>query len=97
MTLAVISNFDRRLYTVFEHLALRTYFERIVISSEVGAEKPDPYIFQQALGRRCASPRQKPSTSATTRNAIGAPKRLACMYFGSNDQRDTLRDLIRDG
>lgn len=49
LALAVISNFDRRLYAVFEHLQLSTFFEHIVISSEVGVDKPDPFIFQRAL------------------------------------------------
>ena len=47
--LAVISNFDRRLYPVLEHLQLAAYFERVIISSEIGADKPDPFIFQYAL------------------------------------------------
>ena len=49
LKLGVISNFDRRLYAVFEHLGLTPYFERIIVSSEVGADKPDPAIFRYAL------------------------------------------------
>lgn len=47
--LGVVSNFDRRLRPVLDHLALTAYFRRIIISSEVGADKPDPAIFQHAL------------------------------------------------
>ncbi len=47
----LISNFDRRLYTILDHLSLREFFDAIVISSEVGADKPDPAIFQAALAR----------------------------------------------
>jgi putative hydrolase of the HAD superfamily len=49
LKLGVISNFDRRLYPIFDQLGLSPYFERIIISSEVGADKPDPRIFRQAL------------------------------------------------
>ena len=47
--LAVISNFDRRLRPVLADLGLADFFEAMVISSEVGADKPDPRIFEHAL------------------------------------------------
>jgi putative hydrolase of the HAD superfamily len=47
--LGIISNFDARLRTVLGHLGIAELFEVVVISSEVGADKPDPWIFQRAL------------------------------------------------
>jgi putative hydrolase of the HAD superfamily len=47
--LGIISNFDRRLRMILEHLDLRRFFDPIVISSEVGADKPHPWIFSEAL------------------------------------------------
>ncbi len=47
--LAVISNFDRRLYAVLDELGLRPFFDAVIVSSEVGADKPDPRIFEHAL------------------------------------------------
>ena len=47
--LAVISNFDKRLRRVLEDLGLSERFEKIIISSEVGCEKPDPEIFRRAV------------------------------------------------
>jgi putative hydrolase of the HAD superfamily len=49
--LAVISNFDGRLRAILGHLGLAETFDPLVISSEAGADKPDPWIFQQALAR----------------------------------------------
>ncbi len=49
--LGVVSNFDRRLRTVLTDLGLTEFFEDIVISSEVGVDKPDPRIFRHALTR----------------------------------------------
>jgi putative hydrolase of the HAD superfamily len=49
VTLAMLSNFDTRLYRVLDALALRQYFSSITISTEVGAAKPAAQIFQQAL------------------------------------------------
>ena len=47
--LGIISNFDRRLRLIIDELGIAPLFKHIVISSEVGADKPDPWIFQEAL------------------------------------------------
>ncbi len=47
--LAIVSNFDSRIYGVLEALDLRDYFSEITISTEVGAAKPNPKIFTDAL------------------------------------------------
>jgi putative hydrolase of the HAD superfamily len=47
--LAVISNFDGRLRFILQHLGISNYFSHIFISSEFGADKPDPEIFRRAL------------------------------------------------
>ncbi|WP_019499695.1 HAD-IA family hydrolase [Pseudanabaena sp. PCC 6802] len=49
--LGVISNFDSRLYPVLEALQLSHFFDSITISTEVGAAKPDPVIFQAGLSK----------------------------------------------
>jgi putative hydrolase of the HAD superfamily len=56
--LGLISNFDRRLYEVLEHLGIRDRFEYIVISSEVGSDKPAPRIFLEAARRFGVDPEQ---------------------------------------
>lgn len=47
--LAVISNFDGRLRMILEHLGLSQFFSHVFLSSELGADKPDPEIFRRAL------------------------------------------------
>ena len=47
--LAVVSNFDGRLRVILEHLAISKFFRHIFISSELGADKPDPFIYRRAL------------------------------------------------
>lgn len=47
--LAVISNFDRRLRAILEHLGIASFFDHVFLSSEVGADKPDPEIYRRAL------------------------------------------------
>ncbi len=47
--LAVISNFDGRLRMILEQLGISKFFRHVFVSSELGADKPDPEIFRRAL------------------------------------------------
>lgn len=47
--LLVLSNFDRRLRSILQGHDLTRFFEAVIISSEVGAAKPHPRMFQAAL------------------------------------------------
>lgn len=54
--LGVISNFDGRLRPILANLGLSDFFDPIIISSEAGADKPDPWIFQRALALTGVAP-----------------------------------------
>jgi putative hydrolase of the HAD superfamily len=56
--LAVVSNFDGRLRMIFEHLAVSRFFSHIFLSSELGADKPDPEIYRRALKLSGARPEE---------------------------------------
>ena len=47
--LGVITNFDGRFRAIAEQLGIARHFRHLVISSEVGADKPELRIFQRAL------------------------------------------------
>ncbi|KAK9063569.1 hypothetical protein SSX86_017439 [Deinandra increscens subsp. villosa] len=47
--LAVVSNFDTRLRKLLQDLDIIDVFDAVIISSEVGYEKPDAKIFETAL------------------------------------------------
>jgi putative hydrolase of the HAD superfamily len=47
--LGIISNFDLRLYEILKHVGVSGLFEHVVVSSQVGADKPSPRIFEEAL------------------------------------------------
>jgi putative hydrolase of the HAD superfamily len=49
LKLAVVSNFDQRLHQLLERLELLPLLDAVVVSSQVGAAKPDPLPFQRAL------------------------------------------------
>ena len=49
--LGVISNFDSRLHAILVQLGITHFFEHVIVSSEVGADKPSARIFEEALDR----------------------------------------------
>ena len=51
LRLGVITNWDPSARVLLERLGLAGYFEHMIVSSEVGCEKPDPRIFEIALDR----------------------------------------------
>lgn len=54
--LAIVSNFDSRLYAVLEALELSQWFASVTISTHVGSAKPEPAIFEAALANHGCSP-----------------------------------------
>jgi putative hydrolase of the HAD superfamily len=49
--LAIVSNFDQRLHGILRELALRDFFEEVVIPVDCGAAKPQRAIFDACLAR----------------------------------------------
>jgi len=47
----LLSNFDKDMNPLFRELSLESYLDFAVTSKEVGADKPNPLIFQTALQR----------------------------------------------
>ena len=47
--LAIISNWDHRLFSIVKQLGLSDYFEQVTASSVVGTAKPGKRIFEAAL------------------------------------------------
>ncbi|MGW2183411.1 HAD-IA family hydrolase [Streptomyces sp. NPDC001732] len=56
--LALVSNFDRWLRDVLDGTGLTGLFDTVVISSEVGLEKPRPEIFALACERLARPPQE---------------------------------------
>lgn len=56
LRLAVVSNWDRRLAGILPGLGLDRFFDAVLISAEVGVEKPHPEIFHAALRRLAVEP-----------------------------------------
>jgi putative hydrolase of the HAD superfamily len=56
--LAIISNFDSRLYPVLKALGLADWFGSVTLSTQVGAPKPEAKIFNLALAKHQYLPTQ---------------------------------------
>ncbi len=58
LRLGIISNFDSRLADVLHACELNQFFDSVHISTQVGAAKPDPAIFQAAIEHHAIEPHQ---------------------------------------
>ena len=56
--MGIISNASHKLPAGLKRLGIESYFETVTYSYAVGAEKPDPRIFQAALESMGIQPRQ---------------------------------------
>lgn len=54
--LGVVSNFDSRIHSVLAALDLSPFFTSVTISTEVGAAKPSPKVFEAALAKHNCPP-----------------------------------------
>jgi len=92
--LAVISNFDGRLRMILEQLGVSKFFPHVFISSELGADKPDPEIFQRALKVIQLAPNHvlhvgdDPERDWKAASATGVP------IFKLERDKSSLRDLL---
>ena len=93
LKLAVVSNFDRRLHAVLAHLDLTRFFAQVVISSEVGIDKPDPAIFQRALDALNAQPAEAVHVGDDPKRDWGAGA-AGLQVFELQRPGNSLRDLI---
>jgi HAD superfamily hydrolase (TIGR01549 family) len=99
--LGVITNFDGRFRTIADQLGISRHFRHVVISSEVGADKPEPFIFQRALeiaGVTAAEALHAGDDPvADWQGAAGAGLRVFRLDRPGNSLRELLDELIPVG
>ena len=92
--LAVISNFDGRLRVILEHLGISKFFAHVFLSSEVGADKPDPEIYRRALRLSGVRPDETlPVGDDPIRDWQGAAL-AGLSIFRLERPQNSLRDLV---
>jgi putative hydrolase of the HAD superfamily len=93
-SLAVISNFDGRLRVILEQFGVSKYFRHIFVSSEIGADKPDPLIYRRAVQLSGITPNEclyagdDPDYDWKAAAAAGLP------VFQLDRKKNSLRDLL---
>jgi putative hydrolase of the HAD superfamily len=92
--LAVVSNFDGRLRFILQHLGISNYFSYIFISSELGADKPDPEIFRRALKIMYLNADEVLHVGDDLERDWKAAKAAGLLVFRLDRPRNSLRDLL---
>ena len=93
--LAVVSNFDGRLRMIFQHLAISKYFRHVFLSSELGADKPDPWIYERALEISGLAPNEVLHVGDDPERDWAAASSAGLEVFRLNRPQNSLRDLMR--
>ena len=93
--LAVISNFDGRLRFILQHLGISNYFSYIFISSELGADKPDPEIFRRALKIMQLNADEVLHVGDDPERDWKAAAAAGLLVFRLDRSRNSLRDLLK--
>jgi putative hydrolase of the HAD superfamily len=91
--LSVISNFDQRLHKILVYLEIAPYFQHVFISSEVGADKPDPEIYRRALKIIEMQPDQVLHVGDDPKRDWEAAAAAGLHVFKLDRARNSLRDL----
>jgi len=92
--LAVISNFDGRLRLILQNLGISKYFAHVFISSELGADKPDPEIFRRALKEMHLDADEVLHVGDDPERDWKAAKEADLLVFQLNRPKNSLRDLL---
>lgn len=91
--LGVISNFDGRLRMILEHLGVSQFFSHVFLSSELGADKPDPEIFRRALRLSAAQPDEALHVGDDPERDWKGARAAGLAVFELKRPQNSLRDL----
>lgn len=76
--LGLVSNFDTRLRPILRELGLDNVFDAVLISAEIGAEKPNPCIFEAACEELGVQPAEAVHVGDDRRNDLFGARRAGC-------------------
>jgi putative hydrolase of the HAD superfamily len=93
--LAVISNFDGRLRFILQHLGISKFFSHVFISSEIGADKPNPEIFRRALKIMHLNADEVLHVGDDPERDWNAAGAAGLSVFCVDRQKNSLQDLLR--
>jgi putative hydrolase of the HAD superfamily len=76
LRMGIVSNFAPTLKGILEDKGILSYFDPVIVSTEVGLEKPDPAIFELALERSGLEAKDILYIGDHDRNDIWAPNQV---------------------
>jgi putative hydrolase of the HAD superfamily len=91
--LAVISNFDGRLRFILQHLGISGFFANVFISSELGADKPDPEIYGRAVKLMNLKPNEVLHVGDDPKRDWEGATAAGLSIFRLDRPKNSLRDL----
>jgi putative hydrolase of the HAD superfamily len=91
--IGIVSNFDARLRVILKDLEIDTLFDHWVISSEVGADKPHPYIYECAVEMAGIAPDEALHVGDDPVGDWEAAAACGLQVFQLDRPRNSLRDL----
>ena len=92
--LAVVSNFDGRLRMILEHLGVSKFFSHVFLSSELGADKPDPLIYQRVLNLLRLAPNETLHVGDDPVRDWQGAEAAGLSVFRLDRPRNSLRNLL---
>ncbi len=92
--LSVVSNFDGRLRMILEQLGVSKFFKQVFLSSELGADKPDPEIFRRALNVIRLQPNEVLHVGDDPERDWKAGTAAGLSIFQLDRKKNSLRDLL---
>lgn len=93
--IAVVSNFDSRVYDVCSRLGISEYIDDFTISSEAGYAKPDPEIFRITLARNNLDTRECVHIGDNFENDYKSPKSIGISsVFLDRERREKNREVL---
>ena len=92
--LAVVSNFDGRLRLILQHLDISKFFSQVFISSELGADKPDPEIYRRAVRLMNIQPKDVLHVGDDPKRDWEAASAAGLSIFRLERPRNSLLDLL---
>jgi len=92
--LAVVSNFDGRLRMIVEQLGVSKFFKHVFLSSELGADKPDPEICRRALNLVRLQPNEVLHVGDDPERDWKAAAAAGLSIFQLDRKKNSLRDLL---
>lgn len=92
--LAVVSNFDGRLRMILEQLGISKFFSFVFVSSEIGADKPDPEIFRRSLKYMSLEPNEVLHVGDDPDRDWQAAETAGIRVFRLQRPSNSLRDVL---